>query len=110
MRACAASTQDLGARLVAKGRRALTLQQYDAARSWLDEATSIGYSVGGRGGRASAISKRRSPAEVPGERGEREASLTLVKSVQPVYPRKSGAEPGSKAGSNWISRSRKQGR
>ncbi len=37
---------DLGSRLVAKARRALTLEQYDAARNWLDEATAIGYSAG----------------------------------------------------------------
>lgn len=37
-------TQDLGARLVAKGRHSLELQQYEAARSWLEQAASVGYS------------------------------------------------------------------
>ena len=34
---------DLGTRLVAKARRAIGLAQYDAARSWLDEAAAIGF-------------------------------------------------------------------
>ena len=43
-----ASAPDRGARtrLIAKARRALTLGQYEAASSWLDEATSIGYESG----------------------------------------------------------------
>ncbi len=36
--------QDLGARLVAQGRRSLESQQYEAARNWLEEAASVGYS------------------------------------------------------------------
>jgi TonB family protein len=36
--------QDLGARLLAKGRHSLELQQYEAARSWLEQAAAVGYS------------------------------------------------------------------
>jgi hypothetical protein len=39
----APALQELGSRLVAKSRLALTLKQYAAARSWLAEAASIGF-------------------------------------------------------------------
>ena len=39
-----AAMQDLGTRLTDKARRALALEQYDAARSWLEEAGAVGFS------------------------------------------------------------------
>ncbi len=86
----AAATADLGARLTAKARRALALAQYDAARSWLDEAAAIGF-----GSAESAAARRDLEAALAGQQflanivpaGE----LTLVKSVQPKYPPKAEA-------------------
>jgi TonB family protein len=80
-------TQELGSRLVGKGRNALTLQQYDAARSWLDEAAAIGYaapeaSAAGRDLDA-ALAQQTFLANVVNAN-----QLDLVKSVPPVYPRK----------------------
>jgi TonB family protein len=93
----AAVTSDLGARLVAKGRRALALEQYDAARSWLDAAASIGYSSPESTAAArdleSALARQRFQANVVNA-----SELALVKSVQPVYPRK--AE--EKAVEGWV--------
>jgi TonB family protein len=83
----AAAMQDLGARLVAKSRRALTLGQYDAARSWLDEAGTIGFaspeSTSAQRDLDAAIAKQQSAANVVAA-----GDLTLVKSVTPVYPPK----------------------
>jgi TonB family protein len=80
-----AAMQDLGSRLVAKARRALALEQYDAARSWLDEAAQIGIaSAEANSAKAdldAAVAKRASLATmVPA------SQLTLLKSVQPAYP------------------------
>ena len=93
----AAATADLGARLTAKARRALALAQYDAARSWLDEAAAIGF-----GSADSAAARRDLDAALAGQQflanivpaGE----ITLVKSVQPKYPPK--AEAGKVEG--WV--------
>jgi len=83
----APAVQDLGSRLVAKGRRALTLQQYDAARSWLDAATSIGYSAADAAAAQSdlqtALEQQKFLANMVNAN-----ELALVKSVQPEYPRK----------------------
>jgi TonB family protein len=83
----AAAMQDLGARLVAKSRRALTLGQYDAARSWLDEAGTIGFaspeSTSAQHDLDAAVAKQQSAANVVAA-----GDLTLVKSVTPVYPPK----------------------
>ena len=83
----AQATQDLGARLLAKGRRALALQQFDAARSWLDEAASIGYSAPEAGAVLhdldTAVAEQKFLTNVVGA-----SELSLVKSVQPAYPRK----------------------
>ena len=81
----AAALQDLGVRLVAKARRALALEQYDAARSWLDEASSVGFSsaeavVVERDLNAAATNSALASAVVPA------AQLHLQKSVEPVYP------------------------
>jgi TonB family protein len=80
-----AAMQDLGSRLVAKARRALALEQYDAARSWLDEAAQIGFASADANSAQrdldAAVAKRASLATmVPA------SQLTLLKSVQPAYP------------------------
>jgi TonB family protein len=83
----AAATTDLGTRLVAKGRRALTLAQYDAARSWLDEAGAIGFSspesLSARRDLDAAIARQQFLENIVAA-GE----LTLVNSVTPKYPPK----------------------
>jgi TonB family protein len=81
----AAAMQDLGSRLVAKARRALTLEQYDAARSWLDEAGEIGFASAEANSAQhdldAAAAKREARASMTPS-----TQLTLLKSVQPVYP------------------------
>jgi TonB family protein len=83
----ASATQELGTRLVAKARLALTLQQYPAAHSWLDEAASVGFASAEGNSVAHELEvvlaqQRFLDDVVPvGE-------LTLLKSVQPVYPPK----------------------
>jgi TonB family protein len=83
----APALQDLGSRFVAKARRALALEQYDAARSWLEESSAIGFSS------VEAVSVLRDldaaltkqdflTTLVPAN------TLTLEKSVQPTYPNK----------------------
>lgn len=77
--------QDLGTRLTAKARRALILGQYDAAKTWLDEAGSVGF---GSAELSSAqhdldavVAKQNFMANlVPS------SQLKLLKAVQPVYP------------------------
>lgn len=80
-------TSDLGTRLVAKARRALTLEQYDAARSWLDETAAIGFASP-----ESASAMRDLEAAVAGQRFMTNIvaanDLTLVKQVKPAYPKK----------------------
>jgi TonB family protein len=83
----AAAMQDLGTRLVVKARRALTLEQFDAARSWLDEAAAIGFSSSDASSVQhdldAALAHRIFLANIVDAGG-----LTLVKSVQPLYPSK----------------------
>lgn len=83
----APALQELGTRLVAKGRLALSLQQYAAARSWLDEASAIGFSSDER-----ASLERELQAAIAQEKFLSDVvpadQLTLVKSVQPAYPTK----------------------
>jgi len=80
-------TQDLGARLAVKARLALSLGQYDAARNWLNQAAAIGYSSPDAAATLrdvdGAVSRQKFLADVVGAN-----ELALVKSVQPVYPRK----------------------
>jgi TonB family protein len=80
-------TQELGARLVGKGRNALTLQQYDAASSWLDEAAAIGYAgpeaSAARRDLDAALAQQAFLANVVSAN-----QLDLAKSVPPIYPRK----------------------
>lgn len=78
--------QDLGARLVAKARGAVALGQYAAARSWLDQASAIGYSsadVGLAQRDLEAAANQRFLADVVPAN-----ALTLAKSVALQYPEK----------------------
>jgi TonB family protein len=82
-----AAMQDLGSRLLAKARRAFTLQQYDAARSWLDEAAQIGVANAEtaplqRDLDVAVAKQALLTTLIPS------SQLTLLKSVQPVYPAK----------------------
>jgi TonB family protein len=85
--ALAPLAQDLGARLVAKGRHSLELQQYDAARSWLQEAASSGYSSADAAAANrdldTALAQQALLSNVVDASG-----LTLLRSVRPVYPSK----------------------
>jgi TonB family protein len=82
-----AAMQDLGSRLAAKARRALSLEQYDAARSWLDEAGAIGFAsaetISLHHDLDSAVARQQFLANFVAA-----GDLTLVKSVQPIYPEK----------------------
>ncbi len=93
----APATQDLGARMVAKAQLALSLGQYVAARNWLDQAAAVGYSspdaAATRREVDSALAKQKGLADVVSAN-----ELALVKSVQPVYPRK--AEQSATEG--WV--------
>ena len=79
--------QDLGTRLVTKARRALALEQYDAARSWLNEADGIGFAAtelnSVRRDLDAAVAGQQFLAKVVGA-----GALSLLKSVQPIYPAK----------------------
>jgi TonB family protein len=79
--------QDLGSRLVSKAHRALTLEQYDAAHSWLNEADAIGFasaeSNSVRRDSDAAAARQQFLSKVVGA-----GALSLLKSVQPVYPAK----------------------
>jgi TonB family protein len=82
-----AAMQDLDSRLLAKARRALTLQQNDAARSWLDAAMEIGATTAETASLQhdldAAVAKQALlTTPVPA------SQLTLLKTVQPVYPGK----------------------
>jgi TonB family protein len=85
-----AALQDLGTRLVAKARRALALEQYEAARSWLDEAAATGFASAEsntlRDDLDTAVAAQQFLANVIGA-----SELTLIKSVKPDYPQKANA-------------------
>jgi TonB family protein len=79
--------QDLGTRLASKARRALILGQVDAAKSWLEEAGAIGFAsaevTSAQHDLDVALAKQNFMTNlVPANQ------LTLLKSVQPVYPLK----------------------
>jgi TonB family protein len=79
--------QDLGTRLAAKARRALILSQYEAAKSWLDEAAAVGFTstevASAQRDLDAAFAKQNFMTNlVPA------GQLTVLKSVQPVYPTK----------------------
>lgn len=95
--ALAAMLQDLGSRLTAKARRGLILGQLDAAKSWLEEAGSVGFSsaemISAQHDLDAAFAKQNFlTALVP------QTELTALKTVQPVYPVR--AENGKIAG--WV--------
>jgi TonB family protein len=80
-----AAMQDLGVRLVAKARRALALEQLDAARSWLEEAAGVGFTSA----EASNVQRDLDAATAKATMANAVISasqLSLVKSVQPEYP------------------------
>jgi TonB family protein len=85
--ALASVLQDLGTRLASKARRALILGQLDAAKSWLEEAGSVGFSstesTSAQHDLDAAVAKQNFLTTlIPANQ------LTLQKSVQPVYPMK----------------------
>ncbi len=79
--------QDFGSRLVVKARRALTLEQYDAARSWLDEAVAMGFASDEADSVQhdldAVIARQKFLATLTPA-----SQLKLLKSVEPVYPNK----------------------
>jgi TonB family protein len=85
-----AALQGLGDRLVAKARRALALEQYDAARSWLDEAGGIGFAspefASATHDLDVAVAAHQFLANVVPA-----GDLALVKSVTPAYPSKANS-------------------
>jgi TonB family protein len=80
-----ALTDDLGARLVAKGQASVNAQQYEVARDWLDHAAAIGYvspqADAARHDLDAALARRAFMTNVVTA-----GQLTLLKSVQPQYP------------------------
>jgi TonB family protein len=82
-----AEIQELGTRLVAKARLALTLQQYPAAHSWLEEAAGVGFASAEGNSVAHELEVAQARQKflddvVPA------SELPLLKSVQPAYPPK----------------------
>jgi TonB family protein len=86
----AAARQDLGARLVAKARRAQTLQQPEAARAWLDEAAALGFASPDATAVLHDLETARPAAGAPAPSREvvPAGQLTLIKRVAPTYPRR----------------------
>jgi protein TonB len=83
--ALASVLQDLGTRLASKARRALILGQLDAAKSWLDEAGSVGFvsaetSSAQRDLDAAVAKQNFMTTLFPANQ------LNVLKSVQPLYP------------------------
>ncbi|MEO7208361.1 MAG: TonB family protein [Steroidobacteraceae bacterium] len=77
--------QDLGTRLTAKARRALILGQLPAAKSWLDEVTSVGFNSAEMSSvqhdlDAAVAQQNFMTTLIPA------SQLTVLKSVQPTYP------------------------
>jgi TonB family protein len=85
--ALASVLQDLGARLASKARRALILEQLDAAKSWLEEADSIGFSSpetsSAQHDLDAAVAKQNFMTTLIAA-----SQLTTLKTVQPIYPMK----------------------
>jgi TonB family protein len=97
--------QDFGGRLLVKARRALSLSQYDAARTWLNEANAAGYPVSdvaalrGEIEAAAGTPARKSASaatEAPDVVGA--ASLTRVRTDPPNYP----AEAARNRVEGWV--------
>ena len=86
----APALQDLGSRLVAKARLAFTLKQYPAARSWLGEAASIGFTSP----EANSVQQELdAPAAAAAPRDDLvpQSQLSVLKSVSPIYPARAQA-------------------
>ena len=89
--ALGALMQDLGNRIAAKARRAIILDQLDAARSWLDAAEEIGFSSAEttsaqRDWDSATAQQKFLTTLVPA------SQLKLLKAVNPVYPKKAQAD------------------
>jgi TonB family protein len=80
-------TQDLGARLVAKGRHSLELQQYEAARNWLEQAASVGYSSPDAAAALHDLDAALAQQAFISSAVDAN-EIKLLTSVRPVYPRK----------------------
>jgi TonB family protein len=95
--ALAPALQELGSRLVGKAQRALALEQFDAARTWLSEAAAIGFNSAEAAATQHdldiAAAKQKFMANVVAAN-----DLTLLKSVKPSYPK--GAEARKSEG--WV--------
>jgi TonB family protein len=93
----AAALSDLGMRLVVKARRAIGLAQYDAAKSWLDEAAQIGFAspdaISAQHDLDAALAAQAFLTNIVAA-----GDLALIKSVKPKYPTK--AEAGKVEG--WV--------
>jgi protein TonB len=76
--------------LVAKARLALTLKQYPAARSWLGEATSIGFSSPESNSVQQELDAD-SAAPKPEDDLVPISQLSAVKTVPPIYPARAQA-------------------
>jgi TonB family protein len=83
----AAAVQDFGARAMAKARQAQALEQFDAARGWLDAAAAVGYSSA-----ESAALLQELETAVAGQKFLANvisaSELAPLKTVQPKYPEK----------------------
>jgi TonB family protein len=90
-------TSELGDRLVAKARGALTLQQYDAARSWLDQAASLGYTSSEAESALRELNATLARQDLMSNVVSAN-QLQVLKSVQPAYPKK--AEKAAVEG--WV--------
>jgi TonB family protein len=79
--------QDLGTRLVAKGRHALESQQTAAARAWLEQAAAVGYSspdaAAARHDLDAAVAQQALLSKAVDA-----SEFKLLTSVRPVYPSK----------------------
>ena len=105
--------QDFGGRLMIKARRALSLLQFDAARTWLDEANAAGYSMSEiattRGEIATAVGAAENTAAGAGTTRTAGAptnasdivgatSLTRIRTDPPEYP----ADAARKRLEGWV--------
>ena len=83
----AAAVQDFGARVTAKARQAQALEQFDAARGWLDAAAAVGYSSAESAALLqeleAAIARQKFLDNVISA-----SELAPLKTVQPKYPQK----------------------
>jgi protein TonB len=93
----AAITQELGLRLVNRARHDLDLGQFEAGRSALEDAAALGYSSADlnttRGQIDAAQSQQQLLANIVDAK-----QLTLVKSVNPIYPQRATAA----ATQGWV--------